>query len=185
MDTFSFLSSSCLHFAPWPSSTTKEPSYDMCKVKSVLSRQHNYKNNLSVGRNAIWMIYSTPTYFVALFLSLTAERSVFKNCLHKLFLDQFTIWIKWFEHLWQKKDLRPYLARNAPTGYRRLLYFSVFIYLWLLLHRSLTYCSIVLLPISSTCFLPACRKAWQTVISSTCQRGLINKQTLNHMIACL
>lgn len=44
------------------------------------------------------------------------EWMFFLNCLHKLFLDQFTIWMKWFEHLWQKKDLRPHLGEIHPRG---------------------------------------------------------------------
>lgn len=122
------------------------------------------------------------------------EWMFFLNCLHKLFLDQFTIWMKWFEHLWQKKDLRPHLGEIHPRGTDDC--FSVFLCICFLnLFMTVFFCFFYILAshtaaswccpsLQHVCF-PVCRKAWQTVITSTCQWGLINKQILNHMTACL
>lgn len=55
------------------------------------------------------------------------------NCLHELFLDQFTIWMKWFEHLWQKKiydcPFKKCIQKTQRTAFSVSLYsFFLFIY---------------------------------------------------------
>lgn len=63
------------------------------------------------------------------------------------------------------------------------LFMTVFFFFFYILasHTAASWCCPSL---QHVCF-PVCRKAWQTVITSTCQWGLINKQILNHMTACL
>lgn len=55
------------------------------------------------------------------------------KCLHELFLDQFTIWMKWFEHLWQKKiydcPFKKCIQKTQRTAFSVSLYsFFLFIY---------------------------------------------------------
>lgn len=50
-----------------------------------------------------------------------------------------------------------------------------------LCHHILQHCGAA---VSAACCVAVCGKAWQTVSSSTCQQGLINRQILYHTTAC-